>query len=192
MADWHTLGPDCQPRFFHDHVVRVDGSRARLAPFEIIVAMRERTPFRVSLVERLPSLRLLVTTGCAMHRSISKALRAGHYRMRNARADAYPTAELAWGLILSLARRIWIEDAELRAGRWQTTLGIGLNGKTLGVIGLGTLGSRVALFGKAFEMEGARLESKPDGRPRGRGRVQHWSARRICFAARTSSVCIWY
>jgi phosphoglycerate dehydrogenase-like enzyme len=65
----------------------------------------------------------------------------------------YPTAELAWGLILSLARRIPMEDAALRAGEWQTTLGIGLNGKTLGVIGLGTLGSRIARFGKAFEME---------------------------------------
>jgi phosphoglycerate dehydrogenase-like enzyme len=65
----------------------------------------------------------------------------------------YPTAELAWGLILALFRRIPEEDRATRAGKWQTTLGLGLNGKTLGVLGLGTLGSRVARVGRAFEME---------------------------------------
>ena len=153
MADWHTLGPDCPVTFFHDHVAESTALAARLAPFDVIVAMRERTPFLRSLLERLPALRLLVTTGM---RNASIDLKAAAERgitVCGTQGLTYPTAELAWGLMLSLARRIWIEDAELRAGRWQTTLGVGLNGKTLGVIGLGTLGSRVALFGKAFEME---------------------------------------
>ena len=153
MADWQSLGPDYDLTYFHDHVTESTALAARLAPFEIIVAMRERTSFSRALFERLPALRLLVTTGM---RNASIDLKAAAERgitVCGTQGLSYPTAELAWGLILSLARRIWIEDAELRAGHFQTTLGIGLNGKTLGVIGLGTLGSRVARFGTAFEME---------------------------------------
>src|SRR5688572_2334208 len=153
MADWRSLGPECELRCFHDHVADSTALAARLAPFEIIVAMRERTPFPRPLLERLRALRLLVTTGMRNASIDLDAAAECGITVCGTQGLQYPTAELAWGLILSLARRIWIEDAELRAGHWQTTLGVGLNGKTLGVIGLGTLGSRVAGFGKAFEME---------------------------------------
>jgi phosphoglycerate dehydrogenase-like enzyme len=137
---------------FSDHLSDHDAVRERLKNFEIIVAMRERTPFPRSLLEQLPQLRLLVTTG-----------------MRNAAIDLaaasdcgvvvcgtggvlYPTAELTWGLILALLRQIPTEDRATRAGRWQVSMGVGLQGKVLGVLGLGNLGSQVATIGKAFHM----------------------------------------
>jgi phosphoglycerate dehydrogenase-like enzyme len=138
---------------FADHLGDEDAVTERLSRYEIVVAMRERTPFPRSLLERLGGLRLLVTTG-----------------MRNASIDVgtaselgvtvcgtegvpYPTAELTWGLILALARHIPQEDAATRDGSWQVTLGEGLHGKTLGLLGLGRLGSQVATVGAAFGME---------------------------------------
>jgi phosphoglycerate dehydrogenase-like enzyme len=115
--------------------------------------MRERTPFPRALLERLPRLRLLVTTGM---RNAAIDLQAAADRgvlVCGTGGLPYPTAELAWGLVLALARRIPREDRATREGRWQETVGLGLNGKTLGVLGLGTLGSRVARFGRAFEMD---------------------------------------
>jgi phosphoglycerate dehydrogenase-like enzyme len=153
MADWGSLPAGTEVVVFTDHLSETGAVAARLADFDAVVAMRERTPFPRALLERLPRLKLLVTTG-----------------MRNASIDVgaaverkivvcgtsglpYPTAELAWGLILALVRRIPIEDRATREGRWQVSVGLGLNGKTLGVIGLGGLGSRVAKIGRAFEME---------------------------------------
>ena len=153
MANWNSLGSDCALTFFHDHLADHAALTARLAPFQVIVATRERTPFPGALLAQLPQLRLLVTTGMRNASIDVKAAAARGITVCGTQGLPYPTAELAWGLILALARRICREDGELRAGRWQTTLGVGLNGKTLGVIGLGRLGSQVARFGKAFEME---------------------------------------
>ena len=153
MADWRSLGNDCTMTFFNDHLFDPAALAERLAPFQVIVAMRERTPFPGPLLEKLPQLRLLVTTGMRNASIDVKAAVARGITVCGTQGLAYPTAELAWGLILSLARNIPVEDRQTRAGRWQTTLGTGLNGKTLGVIGLGRLGSRVASYGKVFEME---------------------------------------
>jgi phosphoglycerate dehydrogenase-like enzyme len=153
MADWASLPAGTEVVVFTDHLSEMGAVAARLADFDAVVAMRERTPFPRALLERLPRLKLLVTTG-----------------MRNASIDVgaaverkvvvcgtsglpYPTAELTWGLILALVRRIPVEDRATREGRWQVSVGLGLNGKTLGVIGLGGLGSRVAKVGRAFEMD---------------------------------------
>ena len=153
MADWSALPSEAEVTVFNDHLDDMDRLEERLKGFEIVAAMRERTPFARSLLERLPDLRLLITTG-----------------MRNAPIDVatatelgvvvcgtgglpYPTAELTWGLILALARNIPREDDALRQGVWQTTVGTCLNGKTLGVLGLGRLGSQVATVGRAFGMD---------------------------------------
>jgi phosphoglycerate dehydrogenase-like enzyme len=125
----------------------------RLQDFEIIVAMRERTPFAAALLERLPRLRLLVTTGMRNASIDMNAAAARGIAVCGTPSLNYPTAELAFGHILSLARHIPMEDRALRAGQWQTTLGIGLQDKMLGVIGLGTLGSRIAGYGRAFGMQ---------------------------------------
>jgi phosphoglycerate dehydrogenase-like enzyme len=153
MADWTSLPAGDEVTVFGDHLADTGAVAARLADFDAVVAMRERTPFPRDLLQRLPRLKLLVTTGmrnasidvgAAVERGIVVCGTAGL---------PYPTAELTWGLILALARRIAVEDRATREGRWQVSCGMGLNGKTLGVIGLGGLGSRVARIGRAFEME---------------------------------------
>ena len=153
MADWKSLPAGTEVVAFRDHLHEPDAVAKRLADFEVVVAMRERTAFPRALLERLPKLRLLVTTGMRNASIDVAAAVARGVTVCGTSGLPYPTAELTWGLILDLFRRITVEDQATRQGRWQTTLGLGLNGKTLGVIGLGSLGSRVAKFGLAFEMQ---------------------------------------
>lgn len=151
-ADWGALGPGVGVRVFRDHLKDEERIVDRLAPFHVVVAMRERTPFPGRVLERLPGLRLLVTTGMANAAiDLAGATRLG-IPVCGTGGLKYPTAELTWGLILALARQIPQEDQATRRGQWQTTVGTGLHGKVLGVIGLGTLGSQVAGIGRAFGM----------------------------------------
>jgi phosphoglycerate dehydrogenase-like enzyme len=153
LADWKSLPAGTEVVAFRDHLHEPDAVAKRLADFDVVVAMRERTAFPRALLEKLPKLRLLVTTGMRNASIDVKAAAEGGITVCGTSGLPYPTAELTWGLVLALFRRIAVEDRATREGKWQTTLGLGLNGKTLGVIGLGTLGSRVARYGKAFEME---------------------------------------
>jgi phosphoglycerate dehydrogenase-like enzyme len=148
-ADWGDLDVTA----FHDHVADDDAVAERLAPFEVVVAMRERTPFTAARLERLPRLRLLVTTGMANASIDLEAARRRGVTVCGTGGLPSPTAELTWGLIIALARHITDEDARVRAGGWQATVGTELAGRTLGVIGLGRLGARVATVGRAFEMD---------------------------------------
>ena len=152
MADWSVLPPDAQVQVFRDHLSEEDAVAQRLAEVEVVVAMRERTPFPRTLLERLPRLRLLTSTGMRNASIDMDAATQLGITVCGTRGLGYPTAELTWGLILALARQIPREDGATRQGRWQVTLGIGLNGKVLGVVGLGNLGSQVATVGKAFGM----------------------------------------
>jgi len=150
MADWTGIG---EVVFFRSHIPGADDFVRKAQDFDIIVAMRERTPFPRALLERLPKLRLLVTTGMR-NRSIDVAAA----KERGVTVCGTPglnttTAELAWGLILALARQIPREDRELRIGRWQTSVGLGLAGKTFGILGLGSIGQQVARIGAAFGMK---------------------------------------
>jgi phosphoglycerate dehydrogenase-like enzyme len=152
MADWEKLRPDIELQVFHSAFASEDEAVERLREFEIIVAMRERTAFRRTLLERLPKLELLVTTGM---RNASIDVKAANERgivVAGTNAQPHPTAELTWGLILALARSIPREDTGMHSGKWQTTLGIGLHGKVLGILGLGKLGSQAATIGNAFQM----------------------------------------
>jgi len=151
-ADWSALPPDSTLEVFSDHLHDEAALVARLRPFHVIVAMRERTPFPRALLGQLPELRLLVTTG-ARNASIDvAAARELGIVVSGTGGLPYPTAELTWGLILALARHIPAEDRAVREGAWQTTLGVGLSGKTLAVLGLGRLGTQVARVGRAFGM----------------------------------------
>jgi phosphoglycerate dehydrogenase-like enzyme len=153
LADWASLPAGADVVVFPDHVADEAAVAARLADFDVVVAMRERTPFPRTLLDRLPRLRLLVTTGM---RNASIDLRAAADRgvlVCGTGGLPSPTAELTWALILALVRHVPREDRATRDGRWQETLGTTLSGKTLGVLGLGQLGSRVARVGRAFEME---------------------------------------
>jgi phosphoglycerate dehydrogenase-like enzyme len=152
MADWNTLPKDIEVRVFQDHLKDQDALAGRLKDFDIVMAMRERTPFPRSLFERLPNLKLLTTTGMRNAAIDMQAATDHGVVVCGTGGVVYPTAELTWGLILSLVRQIHREDQVTRGGRWQVSMGVDLNGKTLGVIGLGNLGSQVATVGKAFQM----------------------------------------
>ncbi|PYN26341.1 MAG: hydroxyacid dehydrogenase [Candidatus Rokuibacteriota bacterium] len=153
MADWTSLPAGTELVIFADHLNDAGAVAARLADFDAVVAMRERTAFPRALLEKLPRLRLLVTTGMRNASiDVGAAVERGVIVCGTAGLP-YPTAELTWGLILALVRRIPTEDRATREGRWQVSCGLGLKGKTLGVIGLGGLGSRVAKVGRAFEMD---------------------------------------
>lgn len=153
MADWGRLGTDVGVDVFQDHLADEDALVRRLGNYEIVVGMRERTPFQRGLLERLPRLRLLITTG--MRNASFDVDAAAELGITVCGTDGlpYPTAELTWGLILALVRKIPVEDRATREGSWQTTVGEGLHGKTLGLMGLGRLGSQVATVGNAFGME---------------------------------------
>ena len=153
LADWKSLPAGTEVVAFRDHLHELDAVAKRLADFDAVVAMRERTACPRALLEKLPKLRLLVTTGMRNASIDMKAAADRGVTVCGTSGLPYPTAELTWGLVLALFRRIAVEDRATREGKWQTTLGLGLNGKTLGVVGLGTLGSPVARYGKAFEME---------------------------------------
>jgi phosphoglycerate dehydrogenase-like enzyme len=152
MTDWNALPKDVEVQVFQDHLKEQDALVGRLKDFDIVMAMRERTPFPRSLFERLPNLKLLTTTGMRNAAIDMQAATDHGVVVCGTGGVVYPTAELTWGLILSLLRHIHWEDYATRGGRWQVSMGVDLNGKTLGVIGLGNLGSQVATVGKAFQM----------------------------------------
>lgn len=153
IADWNRLGPDAQVDVFQDHLADESDLAQRLSDYEVVVAMRERTPFQRGLLERLPNLRLLITTGMGNASFDMQAAADLGITVCGTGGLPYPTAELTWGLILALFRKIPNEDKATREGSWQVSLGEGLQGKTLGMMGLGRLGSQVATVGNAFGME---------------------------------------
>lgn len=153
-ADWDDLPVEV----FHDHLSDEANLAERLQGFDAVVLIRERTPMPASLVERLPDLQLVVTTGMRNRALDLPACDARGIAVCGTRSLVSPTVELTWGLILALARNIPGEDRALREGRWQIVTdpapaGLGLEGMVLGVVGLGRIGARVAAIGRAFGME---------------------------------------
>lgn len=154
LADWTAVHSRVDVRVFQDHFRHESDLVAAIKDCQIVVAMRERTPFPRALFARLPNLKLLVTTGMKNAAIDLAAARDFGVLVSGTESLVHPTAELTWGLILTLARRIPLEaEAFRRGGRWQQSLGTDLKGKRLGIVGLGRLGTRVALIARAFEME---------------------------------------
>lgn len=156
MADWAPVKAQCQLDVIGHPFADEDEAARLLAPYEIISTLRERTPFPRSLLARLPNLKLICTTG-SMHRTLDHAAAAELGILvccSQDRPGAHQgTPELAFGHILSLARRIPMEDRRIRQGVWQSGVGITLAGKTLGIVGLGKIGSSMARIGTAFGMK---------------------------------------
>jgi phosphoglycerate dehydrogenase-like enzyme len=153
LADWKSLHPDAQIEAFPEHIADQDTLAKRLHTFECLILMRERTPLPRALIEKLPNLKLVITTGMQNASVDMAALAERGIVFCGTDGAGQGTAELAWGLILCLLRGIPREDRAIRQGRWQTTMGYSAKGKTLGIIGLGRLGSMMATYGKAFGME---------------------------------------
>ncbi len=151
-ADWSVL-KDAVITAFDDHSADQDALVARLKDFEVVCMMRERTPITRALLARLPKLKLIVTTGMRNASLDVQAATARNIVVCGTGGTTHVTPELTWGLILALMRRIPWEHNGMKSGRWQTTVGRGLQGRTLGLLGLGKLGGRVAVVGKAFGME---------------------------------------
>ena len=152
LADWERLRPTHEVVAFNDHLDNDDALVQRLADFDIVMVMRERTPLTARVLQRLPKLKLIVTGGMRNASIDMQAARERGIVVSGTGGLPYPTAELTIGLMIAWSRSIPQEDRALREGRFQTTLGRGLNGRTLGAIGLGTLGSRVAKVALALEM----------------------------------------
>nr|BFE78895.1 hypothetical protein GCM10020093_014960 [Planobispora longispora] len=150
MADWSRVGARSFPERFPDQDALVEA----IGDYEIVVIMRERTPFPRSLFERLPKLQLLITSG-GRNASIDLAAAAEHgVTVCGTGSSLTPPAELTWALILGLARRIVPEATAVRTGGpWQSTVGVDLNGGVLGLLGLGRIGTQVARVGQAFGMD---------------------------------------
>ena len=152
LADWGRLPPHVSVNIFGDHV-EGDALAARLLPFHVLVLTRERTKLPGTLVAKLPNLKLVVTAGMRNLGIDIPACAARGIPVCGTEAVSSPTAELAWGLILAITRRIPQEDRALREGQWQTPdVGFALQGKVLGILGLGRLGTQVAKIGQAIGM----------------------------------------
>jgi phosphoglycerate dehydrogenase-like enzyme len=153
MADWSSLDGRATITVFNDHLADPDRVIERLLPFDVVCVMRERTPLPRAIIERLPRLKLIASTAFR-NASIDSAAAADHgVAVAHTGYDSSPTIELTWALILASARHIAGENASLRSGGWQRAIGDGLRGKSLGILGLGNIGSEVAQIGRAFGME---------------------------------------
>lgn len=152
VADWKSLPDNVEISVFHEHIKGEDAVAKALADFDIIVAMRERTPFPASLIEKLPKLKLLVTTGMRNLAIDMEAARKRGVPVSGTALLPYPAFEHTWALILALLKKIPEENQNMHQGGWQSGIVEGARGKTLGVIGLGKLGSQVAKVGIAFGM----------------------------------------
>jgi phosphoglycerate dehydrogenase-like enzyme len=153
LADWFSLDERAAVTIFDDHVADPDAVVERLQPFDIVCVMRERTPMTRAIIERLPRLQLIASTG---RRNASIDLKAAEERGVEVVHTGYtsaPTIELTWALILASARNLVAENASLRRGGWQQSVGDDMAGRTLGVLGLGNVGGAVAKIGAAFGMK---------------------------------------
>jgi phosphoglycerate dehydrogenase-like enzyme len=152
LADWTAVARRAHIDVFNDHLADADALVKRLLPYDIVCVMRERTPLRREIIERLPNLKMIASTA-PRNASIDMQAAADHgVTVLHTGYFASPTVELTWALILAGARHITSEAAAVRGGGWQQRLGDDMAHKTLGIVGLGGIGSKVAKVGMAFGM----------------------------------------
>jgi phosphoglycerate dehydrogenase-like enzyme len=151
-ADFSVLADKADVVVYTDHADGTDAVAERLAGFDVVIAMRERTAFPAALLDRLPKLRLLITAGMVNASIDIGAARERGITVCGTGGTRAATSELIWALIMATVRHIPAEDAAIRAGQWQTTLGRELSGSTLGVLGLGRLGATIARYASVFDM----------------------------------------
>src|SRR6201997_4095213 len=150
LADWSGVRRRAEITVFNDHVADPSAVVERLRPFDVVCVMRERTPLTKEILQQLPNLKLIASTGPRNASIDAQTAAALGIALTATGYDSTPAIELTWSLILASMRIIDREAASLRAGRWQTGLGSNLRGKSLGVVGLGNIGKEVARIGLAF------------------------------------------
>jgi phosphoglycerate dehydrogenase-like enzyme len=153
LADWSSVASRAEITVFNDHVADPDAVVQRLLPFEAVCIMRERTPLRRTVLERLPRLKLIASTGPRNSSIDMKVAKERGIRVTGTGYRSTPTIEMTWALILASARHIVRESNSVRSGGWQTSVGRELDGRVLGVAGLGNIGGQVARIGLAFGMK---------------------------------------
>lgn len=155
MADWSAVQARCAVDVLDKPFATIDDAASALAPYDVLCHLRERQPMPRELIERLPNVKLMTITG-ATHRTMDmkaageRGIVVSHSMDRPGGSQGTP--ELTFGLMLAAVRKIALEDRRIRTGQWQSTIGFSLSGKTLGVLGLGKIGKRIAGIGKAFGM----------------------------------------
>ncbi|GGA41875.1 2-hydroxyacid dehydrogenase [Psychrobacillus lasiicapitis] len=154
LVDWSSVSDKVDVQSFSNHFEGEEHLVKAISDFEIVVIMRERTPFTASLFEKLPKLKLLITSGMR-NAAIDLVAATKHgVTVCGTASRSEPPTELTWALLLNLARQITTENKSLRNnGQWQSTVGADLYGKRIGLLGLGKIGSRMALIAQAFGME---------------------------------------
>ena len=153
FADWSRIQRMADITVFKDHLSDPDDVVARLQPFDVLCVMRERTPLPREIIERLPRLKMIASTGPGNASIDEQAARERNIHLTNTGYRSTPTIELTWALILASARNLVGEATSLRASGWQTLIGRELSGRVLGVLGLGRIGSEIARIGAVFGME---------------------------------------
>jgi phosphoglycerate dehydrogenase-like enzyme len=153
MADWSRLQAQGRVDVSGDHIADPDELVERLSPYDVVVLMRERTALPAHIIDRLPRLKLVVTTGRRNPVLDLEACRRRGVVVCNTTSPAGSTVEHTWALLLGLCRHVVEEASNVREGRWQSTLGRDLAGRTLGILGLGRIGSEAARIGRAFGMD---------------------------------------
>ena len=151
-ADWSVLHDRADITVFQDHISELEPLARRLLPFDVLCIMRERTPMTAELLDRLPNLKLIASTGAGNAAIDAETVKRRGIEVLHTGYNSNPTIEFTWALILALVRNVATENASLRGGGWQIAVGADLFGKTLGIVGLGNIGSRVAEIGRAFGM----------------------------------------
>ncbi|MFL9982641.1 D-2-hydroxyacid dehydrogenase family protein [Paraburkholderia sediminicola] len=152
VADWSPLKNLADVTVFNDHVADIGSLIQRLQPFDVVCVMRERTPLSRVVIEGLPNLKLIASTGPGNVSIDQEAAAERGIEIRHTGYSSTPTIEMTWALILAMARNIPLENQSVRQGGWQLSLGEELAGKTLGLLGLGHIGSAVGIIGRAFRM----------------------------------------
>src|SRR3981189_2135822 len=172
LGDWSSIPGRPEIKVFTDHVFDLDKLVERLLPYDIVCILRERTPMTAALIERLPNLKLIASTGARNAAIDLEAARQRHIDVLHTGYFSTPTIEFTWAMILAVARNLTTESTSLRSGGWQIGVGSDLRRKTLAVLGLGNVGGPVAAIGKAFGMRGmawsqnlTRERAEPSGAP---------------------------
>src|SRR5271166_4120482 len=153
MADWSSVADRADITVFNDHMSDSDDLIKRLAPFDVVFVMRERTPLSRNIIERLPRLKMIASTGPFNASIDMAAAREQGIHVGTTGGSVAPTVELTWALILAASSNIVSQSAAVRNGQWQTSVGRELAGRVLGILGVGRIGARVARIGMAFGME---------------------------------------